>query len=206
MESQAFEGLMNQLPEEVKVILVLFVFLVLFYPKLATFFSHFSPQERAIRRARRQREMQELGIAVEEMESPPPAAATPVEEPKVAAAPPPGSSGERARGFAGRLARLQSTQFAWCFAGAFSTHAVVSAIAQLELARRLSESFGTSLPYILIAPNVLIFGSVYALGITVLGVMFFSNRGRWGSFLLGLGLALLLWMLQVGLQRAMVSW
>lgn len=212
MESQAFEGLMKTLPDEVKAILVLVVFLVLFYPRLVAFFGHFSPQERAIRKARRRREMEELGIAPQAAERPPspapPVPDTPVPDtpvagmaardvnPEATAAAP----AAEARGIWARLARLQTPQFIWCFAGAFLTHGISMLFVQFQLAEFQTPSLGPYVPYVMIAPTVLIYGGLYALGLAVLGVVFFGNRGRWGSVLLGFGMAAALWLLEYAKQ------
>jgi hypothetical protein len=213
MESQAFDALMKQLPEGVKLALVLFVLLVLFYPKLATFFSHFSPQERAIRKARRRREMKELGIPVEEapqpsiVAAPAPETPSPSNESSAKSTPPAESAPPtRGSGASGRLAKLRNPQVAWCFSGAFMTNVVLSALSQFEAARHFAQAQGSFLPYLAIVPNILIFGSVFAFGLATLGVMFFGRRGRWGSALLGFGMALAFWMVQLASMRLMVGW
>jgi hypothetical protein len=212
MESQAFDALMKQLPEGVKLALVLFVLLVLFYPKLAAFFGHFSTQERAIRKAKRRREMEELGLPVEEAPRLATAAAPAPEVSSLPAAdavksstPPKKAMAAPGSGFSGRLARLRNPQVTWCFSGAFITNTALSSLSYLQAARHFSETQGSYMPYVAIVPSILIFGSVFAFGLAVLGVMFFGQRGRWGSMLLGFGMALAFWMLQLASNRLMVG-
>jgi hypothetical protein len=213
MESQAFDALMKQLPEGVKLALVLFVLLVLFYPKLAAFLGHFSPQERAIRKAKRRREMEELGLPVVEVPQPTTATAPAPDFPSLPATvsarsstPPEKAMAARGSGFSGRLARLQHPQITWCFSGAFITNAALSSLSYLQAARHFSETQGSYMPYVAVVPSIFVFGGVFAFGLAALGVMFFGQRGRWGSVLLGFGMALALWMLQLASNRLMIGW
>lgn len=205
MEGSAFNEILGILPQELKVVLLLFVFIVLFYPRLADFIGHFMPHQRAIRKARQRQELEALGIAPE-----------PHEAQAVPAVPPPEPEPDReaaadgvptpAGGLAGRFERLRHPRLTWCFAGAFLAHALISLVAQFQAAAHFAQATGSDLPYLMIAPNVLIFGAVYGLGAAVLGVMFFGNRGRWGNFLLGVVLAVALWMLQFAIQRLTFAW
>jgi hypothetical protein len=212
MESQAFDALMKQLPEGVKLALVVFVLLVLFYPRLVAFFGHISPQERAIRKAKRRREMEELGLPVEEALQQSTATATATEAPsptdglsvRSTTAPDDASPGQ-GYGASARLARLRNPQVSWCFTGAFITNVALSSLSYLPAARHFSETQDSYLPYVSILPSVLIFGSVFAFGLAALGIMFFGQRGRWGSVLLGFGMALAFWMLQLASNRLMVG-
>lgn len=202
LEGRAFDQMMSLLPQEVSLALVAFVFVVLFYPKLVEFLRHFSPRARAIRQAQQELELATLrekldATAPDTAEAPaeeaqaavapaaaaivPPFEAAPLQE-ETAAEPAPSAPGIR-----NRFRRFGTTQLVWCFAGALLVGAAATTLQQVELADRFGDS---GMPLLTLVPQVLVFNVIYSLGIAVVGVVGFGNRGRWGSLLLGIVLAL----------------
>ena len=202
MESQLLEKILKILPEELTWILVIFIFIVLFYPKLASFVSHLSPRQRAIRKARERKELETLGVILE-----PEKKQTPTtdknsshlsQDLKKSS-----MTEEEGKGvYFRRLKRLHDPCWIWCFSSVFMVSAMVTIFTEVQLASHLMEvrSSSSYLPYFLIFPKVLIFSSIYSYGVSALGVMFFGNRGRWGNVLLGIGLATGLMLMQQGIM------